>query len=146
MTIPQSYADANGHMNMRWYVAIFDEAGDELHIRLGLPPMYHKENTTGTMDFEHHTHFVAEVMPGDQIAVYVRMVGWSAKRIHYLMFMLNETREKLSSIFECVNGMVDLRIRKTMAYPPEIATVIEKAVAADAGLDWEAPVCGAMKA
>jgi acyl-CoA thioester hydrolase len=145
-TIPQSYADANGHMNMRWYVAIFDEAGDELHIRLGLPPIYHRENITGTMDLEHHTHFLNEVMPGDQVAAYVRMVGCSAKRIHYLMFLVNETREKLAAIFECVNGLVDLKIRKTMPYPPEIAAIIEKAVAAHAGLDWDPPVCGVMRA
>ena len=144
--IPQSYADSNGHMNMRWYVAIFDDAGDELHIRLGLPPMYHKENITGTMDLEHHTHFLNEVMPGDEITVYVRMVDSSAKRIHYLMFMVNKTRDKLAAIFECVNGLVDLKIRKTMAYPPDIAAVIEAAVAVHARLDWEAPVCGVMRA
>jgi acyl-CoA thioester hydrolase len=98
------------------------------------------------MDFEHHTHFIAEVMPGDRIAVYTRMTGGSPKRIHYLMFMVNETGGKLASIFECVNGYVDLRIRKTAPYPPEIFAVIEKAVAAHANLDWEAPVCGVMKA
>jgi len=145
-TIPASYADANGHMNMRWYVALYDEAGDQLHIRLGLPPIWHQQNVTGTMDLEHHTHFISEVMPGDQVAVYVRMAGCSPKRIQYLMFMVNETRGKLASIFECVNGLVDLKIRKTMAYPPEIAAIIEKAVAAHASLDWEAPVCRAMKA
>jgi acyl-CoA thioester hydrolase len=145
-TIPGAYADSNGHMNMRWYVALFDEAGDELHLRLGLPPIEHRKDTIGTMDFEHHTHFVAEVIPGDQIAIYTRMTGCSPKRIHYLMFMVNETRGKLASIFECVNGYVDLKIRKTAPYPAEIFAVIEKAVAAHANLDWEAPICGVMKA
>ena len=98
------------------------------------------------MDFEHHTHFVSEVMPGEQIAIYTRTVGWSPKRIHYLMFMVNESRGKLASIFECVNGLVDLKIRKTIPYPSEVAAVIAKAVEANAHLDWEAPVCGAMRA
>lgn len=34
--IPESYRDANGHMNMRWYAAIFDDAGDDLYARLGM--------------------------------------------------------------------------------------------------------------
>src|SRR3569832_2010766 len=34
--IPAAWADANGHMNMRWFVALFDDAGDELHERAGL--------------------------------------------------------------------------------------------------------------
>jgi acyl-CoA thioester hydrolase len=144
--IPHAWADSNGHMNMRWYVAIFDDAGDDLHIRLGLPPIYHREHITGTFDLEHHTHFLSEVIPGDQVAVYARMVDCSAKRIHYLLFLVNETRGKLSAIFECVNGLVDLKIRKTMAYPPEILAGIEAAVKAHSTLDWEAPVCGVMRA
>jgi acyl-CoA thioester hydrolase len=146
MVIPGEWADSNGHMNMRWYVAIFDQAGDDLHTRLGLPPIYHRENSTGTFDLEHHTHFLNEVMPGDGVAVYARMVGYSAKRIHYVMFLVNETRNKLASIFECVNGLVDLKIRKTMPYPPEILAVIRGAVEAQSGLDWPAPVTGVMSA
>ena len=38
MTVPEAYRDENGHMNVRWYAAIFDEAGDTLHARLGLTP------------------------------------------------------------------------------------------------------------
>ena len=146
MEIPQEWADSNGHMNMRWYVAIFDDAGDHLHFRLGLSPEARKPYGAGTFDLEHHTHFLNEAMPGDRVAVYARMTGSSPKRIHYLMFMVNETRNKLAAIFECVNGLVDLTARKTMPYPPEIAATIEAAVKAHATLDWAAPVCGAMSA
>jgi len=133
-------------MNMRWYVAIFDDAGDELHLRIGLGPEALRPHGAGTFDLEHHTHFLNEVMPGDSVAVYVRMMGCSAKRYHYLMFLVNETRAKVSAIFECVNGLVDLGARKTVPYPPEIATQIQAAVAAHADLDWAAPVCGSMGA
>jgi acyl-CoA thioesterase FadM len=146
MTIPQAWADRNGHMNMRWYVAIFDDAGDELHLRVGLRPEALRAANLGTFDLEHHTHFLAEAMPGETVAVYARMVSASAKRYHYLMFLVNETRGKLAAIFECVNGLVDLGARKTTPYPPEIAASIDEAVRAHARLDWEAPVCGAMRA
>ena len=36
MTVPESYRDANGHTNMGWCVAIFDNAGDDLYARLGM--------------------------------------------------------------------------------------------------------------
>lgn len=145
-TIPAEWADSNGHMNMRWYVAIFDDAGDELHIRLGSTPEYHRSHATGTFDLEHHTHFLNEVMPGDRVAVYARMVDCSAKRMHYLMFLVNEKRQKPAAIFECVNGFVDLKVRKTIPYPPEMAAKIRAAADAGARLDWEAPVCGVMRA
>ena len=146
MTVPESYRDQNGHMNMRWYVAIFDEAGDSLYLRLGLTPEYHRQHGTGTFDLEHHTHFLSEVIPGDRVAVYVRIVAQSVKRFHYLMFMVNETRGTLAAIFECLNAFADLKVRKTAPFPPEIASKIAAGVAAGTDLDWPAPVSGAMQA
>jgi len=62
MTVPETYRDENGHMNVRWYAMIFDEASDTLHERLGLTPKFHKANGTGTMDLENHFSYLHEVM------------------------------------------------------------------------------------
>ena len=70
--VPETYADVNGHMNMRWYLAIFDDAGDALHEQLGLTPGFHSRNGSGTVDLEHHIHYLVEVFPGDRLAVYCR--------------------------------------------------------------------------
>jgi len=74
MTIPEAYRDGNGHMNVRWYAAIFDEAGDRLHERLGLTPKFHRDNGTGTMDLENQINYLREVIPGERIAVFARLV------------------------------------------------------------------------
>jgi acyl-CoA thioester hydrolase len=145
LTIPESYRDENGHMNMRWYLAIFDDAGEVLHERLGLTPAYHRAHRTGTVDLEHHVHYLAEVMPLDQVAVYVRCVAWSPKRLHYLMFMVNESRGRLASVFECINAFLDAAQRKTAPFPPEIAQRIAAAVAGASSLNWPPPLCGAMR-
>ncbi len=144
-TVPQEYADANGHMNMRWYLAIFDEAGDVLHDRVGLTREFHRQHGTGTFDLEHHTAFLAEVLPGDRVAVYARVVAQSAKRLHYLLFMLNEARGTLATVFECMNAFADLKIRRTAPFPPEIATAVTALAATHAKLGWAPPVCGAMQ-
>ena len=31
VVIPPAYEDRNGHMNMRWYLALYDEAGDAMY-------------------------------------------------------------------------------------------------------------------
>jgi acyl-CoA thioester hydrolase len=146
MVVPEAWADSNRHMNMRWYVAIFDDAGDDLHERTGLTAEFHRQHNTGTVDLEHHTHFLNEVMPGDAVAVYVRLVARSAKRLHYLMFLVNETKGKLAAIFECMNAFADLTIRKTAPFPPEIAARIDAWLEKDSKLDWPAPVSGSMSA
>jgi len=143
--IPAAWADSNGHMNMRWYVALFDEAGDELHERAGLTPEFHLYHRTGTVDLEHHTHFLHEVMPGDTVAVYSRLVVRSSKRVHYLMFLVNETKGRLAAIFECMNAFMDLSVRKTAPFPPEIAAKLDAWLERDSKLDWPPPVSGAMQ-
>jgi acyl-CoA thioester hydrolase len=144
-TVPESWFDSNGHMNMRWYVAVFDDAGDDLHDRVGLTAEFHRRNTTGTVDLEHHTNFLSEVMKGDDLTVYARLVKRSAKRVHYMMFLVNETRGAVAATFECMNAFLDKKIRRTAPFPSEIAALIDERVARDSTLSWPAPLSGSMQ-
>ena len=145
-TVPDSYRDSNGHMNVRWYIALFDDAGDTLHDWMGLTPTYHAAHGTGTFDLEYHVNFISEVLPGEQTAIYVRLVAYSAKRLHYVMFLVNATRRKLAATLECINSFADLRNRRTAAWPAEVAAKLAAAVEADRCLDWTAPLSGTMRA
>ncbi|NWG18617.1 MAG: thioesterase family protein [Chloroflexi bacterium] len=144
--VPEDYRDAMGHMNMRWYLALYDEAGIPLFDRLGLTPEFYRQHQAGGFDLEHHIHYLNEVRIGDTLSIRARLVGRSAKRLHYLLFMVNETRGLLASIFECVNSYADLTVRRTAPYPPEIAAAIDAMLAEHQGLDWDAPACGVMRA
>lgn len=145
-TVPPEYRDENNHMNVRHYLTVFDEAGYPLVGELGLTAAFHEQHGTGGFDLEHHVHYVNEVLIGHTIAVYYRLVARSAKRLHYLMFMVNETSGKLAAIFECVNSFADLSVRRTAPYPPEIAAKIDAVLAVHTTLDWPPPVCGVMGA
>ena len=144
-TIPEAYLDFNNHMNMRWYVALFDDAGNTLHDHIGLTREFRRTSGTGTMDLEHHTWFINEVLAGSQVSVFARMVARSAKMIHYLMFMVNETSGNVAAHFECVNALVDLEARKITAYPAEIGERIDSLLAEQNQFDWAPPVSGALR-
>ncbi len=146
MTIPAKYQDENGHMNMRWYLHLYDDAGYPLVDSFGLTPQYHEEHHTGGFDLEHHIHYLKEVHVGDTVVIYPRLVGRSAKRIHYLLFMVNETRGTLASIFECVNSFADMTMRRTAPYPDDISAKIDAMLAEHNRLPWTAPTCGIMSA
>ncbi|MGQ9907958.1 MAG: thioesterase family protein [Candidatus Flexifilum sp.] len=146
VTIPEAYQDENQHMNVRYYLAIFDEAGYPLVRLFGLTPDWHAQHGTGGFDLEHHLHYLNEVHVGDTVAVYARLLNRTAKRTHYLMFMVNETRGTLAALFECVNSFADLTARKTAPYPPEIAARIDAILNEHRALTWDAPVCGVMSA
>jgi len=145
-TVPESYRDCNGHMNVRWYIALFDDAGDTLHDWMGLTQAFHAAHGTGTFDLEYHVNFVSEVLPGEHVVVYIRLVGYSQKRLHYVMFLVNATRGKLAAALECINAFADLRVRRTAPWPAEVASKLAAAVAADGRFDWPPPLSGAMHA
>lgn len=142
--IPPAYEDQNGHMNMRWYLAVYDEAGDAMYPMLGLTADYFASSGMGGFDLEHHLWYPAEVRIGDTVVIRARILARSAKLFHYLMFMVNETRGVLSSLFECVHAHADLRQRRTAPFPPQVAARIDALIAAHHALTWPAPVSGSM--
>jgi len=145
-TVPDSYRDSNGHMNVRWYIALFDDAGDTLHDWMGLTQTYHAAHGSGTFDLEYHVNFISEVLPGEDIVVYIRLIAYSAKRLQYVMFLVNATRRKLAATLECINAFADLTVRRTAPWPPEVAAKLAEAVESDRKLGWAPPLSGSMSA
>jgi acyl-CoA thioester hydrolase len=142
--IRPEYEDRNEHMNMRWYLALFDEAGHAMDPMLGLTADYFTTSGMGGFDLEHHLWYPAEVRIGDSVAIRVRFLARSTKLIHYLMFMENETSGMLSSMFECVYAHADLKARRTAPFPAQIAARIDGFIAEHSALPWSAPISGAM--
>lgn len=138
-TIPANYEDRNGHMNVRWYLVLYDEAGDAMYPMLGLTSEYLAASGMGGFDLEHHIWYIAEVGIGDTIAIRLRMLARNARLCHYMMFMVNETRGKLASAFECVHAHANLQTRRIAAFPEQTTAAIDSMIAAQQALAWSAP-------
>ena len=143
--IPPAYEDRQGHMNMRWYLVLYDEAGDAMYPMLGLTAEYFAASGAGGFDLEHHLWFPSEVRIGDTVVIRFRMLARNSKLFHYMMFMVNETRGVLSSLFECVHAHADLRTRRTAPFPAQVAVQIDALIAEHRALTWPPPVSGSMR-
>ncbi len=64
--------------------------------------------------------------------------------MHFLFFMVNETRSVVSSIFECVHAHADLTARRVAPFPAQVAAQIDAFITAHRKLAWPAPVSGSM--
>ncbi len=144
VSIPDGYRDKMGHMNMRYYLEVYDDAGDELFETFGLSAAFYREQGSGGFDLEHHIHYLNEVHIGDNVTIYARLLNRSAKRLHYMMFMVNESRQLLASTFECVNSYADLTVRRTAPYPEAIAAQLDAILSSHQKLTWDAPISGVM--
>ena len=145
-TVPEAFLDQNGHMNIQHYLGLYDQAGFPFMRQLGVDESYFSERKLGFFDLEHHLFYLAECHAGDEVAVHGRMIARTAKRMHGVWFLVNNTRGELSNIFEFVTSHADLNARKTSPWPDDVVDKIDAMLAECAGLDWPAPTCGVMSA
>ncbi len=145
VTIPTEYLDLMGHLNIRWYVAIYDDAAWGLFADMGMTEDYYRECQAGGFALQQFIRYLAEVRVGETVTIRARVLGRSEKRVHFMLFMVNETTRKLASTFEVLGSHADLSIRRTSPYPPNIAAKIDALMAEQNALDWDAPVCGIIK-
>ena len=144
-TIPADYQDLMGHMNIRWYFDLFARTGRRLFKSHGLDEDYFRGGRFGVFALKHFIQYFAEVRVGQTVAVHARLIARSDKRFHFMLFMINETTIQLASTFEALITHADLKIRRAAPMPAEITQKFDTTLAELSTLDWEAPVCGAIK-
>jgi len=144
--ISADYLDEMGHMNVRWYMALFDRAAWKFFASVGMTPAYFEQEQGGIFALQQFIQYRAEVRVGEQVAVRTRVLGRSAKRAHFMHFMVNETTGIVASTMEGLSSHANLEQRRTSPFPPLLAEVLNRYLLEHSQLDWPAPLCGVMKA
>jgi acyl-CoA thioester hydrolase len=129
------HIDYNGHMNVVHYRAAFDLSTDGLFAYLGLAPDVYNVRTGATlMVVEEHTRYHAELSEGERYRVLARLVGHSAKKLHYLLAMENLDKHILAATHEELALHVDLARRKASPLPAWVREAAAALAASQAGL------------
>jgi len=144
--IPVEWEDYNGHVNIQYYLSLVEQSGWPMFAKMGLDESYFRERRRGLFDLEHHIRYLAELHVGDTVSVHSRMLDMSEKRIHGMMFILNQSRRQLSCTLEYITSGADLDKRRTAPFPADIASRFDKLIQQDKLLNWSCPVCGVMAA
>jgi acyl-CoA thioester hydrolase len=127
--------DYNGHMNVVHYRAAFDASTDELFAHLGLGPEEYNARANATlMVVEEHTRYHAELAEGERYRILARLVGHSAKKLHYLLAMEHLDRGVLAATHEELALHVDLAARRSSPLPAGALAAVEALEAAHARL------------
>ena len=142
--IPPEWEDRNGHVNVQFYLALFELGGWKVLEQFGVDDDWLLRNAYSFFDLEHHLHYLAEIGVGDRVTAYNRVVGISAKRFHGLYLIVNETRERLGGVLEYISNGVDMNLRRTAVMPAELSRGLEDLYRQHQRLSWAPPLCGIM--
>jgi acyl-CoA thioester hydrolase len=124
--IKPEWLDYNNHMNVAYYVLVFDLALEELLLSLGLGEGGAKTTGISTMTLESHITYDQEVSRGQDVEVRMQLVDHDHKRMHlYLEMYVKGSNGYLASTIEQVSMCVDLNKRKATSFPDEVMAKIK---------------------
>ena len=130
-TVQPDWIDYNGHMNLAYYVLVFDHATDALQDVVGLDAAYRDATGGSIFVVEAHITYDDEVKLGEELWVRPRVVDVDGKRlqIFHEMFAGPVGREDLgrpAATNELMILHVDLNSRRVTPFPPEIFNRLER--------------------
>ncbi len=128
------WIDENGHMNMAYYVVVFDGAIDHLWAAIGLGEPYRQRTRHGTFAVEAHIIYRAELLLGERVRVSTQILGADAKRIHLAHEMRHAGNGAVAAYQEVMLLHVSLATRRVVPFLPEVAGIIADAAQAHARL------------
>ncbi|WP_417677164.1 thioesterase family protein [Roseibium sp.] len=134
MTVQDDWIDYNGHLNMAYYVVLFDRACDEVFEKLGLGESYLKERNASYFTAETHICYVRELAAGMPVTVRLQLVDHDAKRCHFYQEIHHADEGWLSATNEQISLHVDMGARKVVPWPEDIAANIQALADAQSGL------------
>ena len=117
--IIKEWIDYNGHMNMAYYVLIFDQAWENILNKFQMGGEKAEESKRTTMVVETRTTYDSEVKEGDEVEVYVSYFDHDKKRLHLKCEMYEKKTKKLSATMENLSLYIDLDKRKVTEFENE---------------------------
>ena len=115
----KEYTDYNGHLNVAFYVRIFDLAADIMLDNFNMGAQSAKKDKKTTFVAEMHTIYNQEVKLGEEVETRVTYVDHDKKRIHYRLSMFHKEKKYLAATNEVLSLYVDLTLRKVTEFDPD---------------------------
>ena len=118
-TIKKEWTDYNNHMNMAYYVLVFDQIWEIILEKFKMGEQSAKTTKMSTMVVETHTTYNNEVKEGDEVEVNLTFFDHDKKRLHFKMEMIEKSSQKLSATLEMLSLYIDLNKRKVAEFENE---------------------------
>ena len=125
-TIKKEWIDYNNHMNMAYYVLVFDEVWEIILQKFKMGENSAKTSNMSTMVVETHTTYNNEVKLGDEVEINLTFFDHDKKRLHFKMEMIEKSSKKLSATLEMLSLYIDLKQRKVAEFEQEKIDIMDE--------------------
>ena len=117
--IKKEWTDYNNHMNMAYYVLVFDQIWEIILEKFKMGEQSAKTTNMSTMVVETHTTYNNEVKEGDEVEINLIFLDHDKKRLHFKMEMIEKSSKKLAATLEMLSLYIDLNQRKVAEFEQE---------------------------
>src|SRR5262245_58923313 len=118
------WIDHNGHMNVGYYLVVFDLATDAFPAWVGLDAAHRRGHGVTTFCLEAHVTYHREVRAGDPLRFTTLLLAHDTKRLHYIHAMYHAEAGYLAS----TNELMSLHVSEATRRGTSMATdVLERA-------------------
>ena len=117
--IKKEWTDYNNHMNMAYYVLVFDQLWEIVLAKFKMGEVSAKTTQMSTMVVETHTTYNNEVKEGEEVEINLTFFDHDKKRVHFKMEMIEKSSQKLSATLEMLSLYIDLNKRKVAEFEGE---------------------------
>ena len=124
----KDWTDYNGHLNVAFYVHIFDIAADIMLDKFKMGGESAKKDKKTTFVAEMHTIYKQEVRLGEEVETHLTYVDHDKKRIHYRLTMFHKQKKYLAATNEVLSLYVDLEKRKVTEFDPDRIVLMDDCI------------------
>ena len=126
--IIKDWTDYNGHLNVAFYVHVFDIAADIMLDSFKMGGYSAKEDKKTTFVAEMYTAYKQEVRLGEEVETHLTYVDHDKKRIQYRLSMFHKEKKYLAATNEVLSLYVDLYQRKVIEFDPDRLNLMDEAI------------------
>ena len=123
--IIKEWTDYNNHMNLSYYILIFDLGAEVILSKFKMGEHSAKTTKKSTMVVETYTTYNQEVKEGDEVDVFISYFDHDNKRLQYKLEMYDKAKNTLSATTEILALYIDLNIRKVAEFEPEKIKIMD---------------------
>ena len=124
----KEWTDYNGHLNVAFYVRIFDIAADIMLDNFNMGGISAKKDKKTTFVAEMHTIYNQEVRLGEEVETHLTYLDHDKKRIHYRLSMFHKKKKYLAATNEVLSLYVDLNKRRVTEFDVDRVVLMDDCI------------------